>query len=47
MVLLIMKIFKKENGSVYKKTYPNILKEKESKNKKFSKKIFYPDRPDF
>ena len=32
---------------VYKKTYPNILKEKESKNKEFSKKIFYPDRPDF
>ncbi len=32
---------------IYKKTYPNILKEKESKNKEFFKKIFYPDKPDF
>ena len=32
---------------IYKKIYPDILKEKESKNKEFSKKIFYPDKPDF
>ena len=43
MVLLIMKIFKREwkyEDFVYKKTYPNILKEKESKNKEFSKRYF-------